>query len=34
MDIQHIIERWFILVTILLALGLAVLFGAVQAGLI
>lgn len=34
MDIQHIIERWFVLVTIILCLGLAVLFGAIQAGLI
>jgi len=34
MDIQHIAQRAFILVTILLCLGLAVLFGAIQAGLI
>lgn len=34
MDLQHIIERWFVLVTIILCLGLAVLFGAIQAGLI
>jgi hypothetical protein len=33
MDLQHIIERWFVLVTIILCLGLAVLFGAIQAGL-
>lgn len=34
MDIQHIIERWFVIITIVLCLGLALLFGAVQAGLI
>lgn len=34
MDIQHIIERWFVIVTIVLSLGLALLFGAIQAGLI
>ena len=34
MDIQHIIERWLVFVTILLCVGLAILFGAVQAGLI
>ena len=34
MDIQHIIERWFVLITIALCLGLALLFGAVQAGLL
>jgi len=34
MDIQHIIERWFVIVTIVLCVGLALLFGAVQAGLI
>ncbi len=33
MDIQHIIERWFIIITIVLSLALALLFGAVQAGL-
>jgi len=33
MDIQHIIERWFVIVTIVLCLGLALLFGAIQAGL-
>jgi hypothetical protein len=34
MDIQHLIERWFIVATILLSLVLAVLFGAIQAGLV
>ena len=34
MDIQHIAQRIFILATVLLCLGLAVLFGAIQAGLI
>ena len=34
MDIQHIIERWFVIITVLLSLGLALLFGAIQAGLI
>ena len=33
MDIQHIIERWFVIVTIVLCLGLALLFCAIQAGL-
>ena len=34
MDIQHIAQRAFVLVTILLCVGLAILFGAIQAGLI
>lgn len=34
MDISHIIQRWFILGTIALCLVLALLFGAIQAGLI
>jgi len=34
MDIQHIVQRWFVTITIALCLLLAVLFGAVQAGLI
>ena len=34
MDIQHIAQRTFILVTVLLCLGLAILFAAIQAGLI
>ena len=34
MDISHIIERWFVLVTVILVLVIALLFGAVQAGLI
>jgi len=34
MDIQHIIQRWFVVITIALCLLLAVLFGAVQAGLL
>jgi hypothetical protein len=33
-DIQHIAQRFFIIVTVLLCIGLALLFGAVQAGLI
>lgn len=34
MDISHLIQRWFVIVTVALALALAVLFGAIQAGLI
>lgn len=34
MDISHIIQRWFVGITVLLCLGLAVLFAAIQAGLI
>jgi len=34
MDIQHIAQRAFIMITILLCIGLALLFGAIQAGLI
>jgi len=34
MDIMHIVQRWFVLITILLCVGLAILFGLVQAGLI
>jgi hypothetical protein len=34
MDLQHILERWFITATILIALILAVLFGLVQGGII
>jgi hypothetical protein len=34
MDISHIIQRWFVFVTHILVLALAVLFGAIQAGLI
>jgi len=34
MDISHIIQRWFVLITILTCLVLAILFGAVQTGLI
>jgi hypothetical protein len=34
MDIQHIVQRWFIIVTIILCLGLAILFAAIQTGLI
>ena len=33
MDIQHIIQRVFVLGTILLCVLLAVLFGAIQAGI-
>ncbi len=34
MDISHIFQRWFVLGTIAVCLILAVLFGAIQAGLI
>lgn len=34
MDIQHIIQRFFIIVTVLLCIGLALVFGAIQAGLL
>lgn len=34
MDLQHILERWFIATTIVLALILVVLFGLVQGGII
>jgi hypothetical protein len=34
MDIQHIIEHWFVIVTIILSIGLAILFGLIQAGLL
>jgi hypothetical protein len=34
MDIQHIVQRWFVVITILVSLLLAVLFAAIQAGLI
>ena len=34
MDIQHLIERWFVVITIVLSLLLALLFGAVQAGIL
>lgn len=34
MDISHIIQRWFILGTIILCIVLALLFGALQAGVI
>jgi len=34
MDISHILERWFVLVTIILVIVVALLFGAVQVGLI
>lgn len=34
MDLQHILERWFIIATILIALILVVLFGLLQAGII
>jgi hypothetical protein len=34
MDLQHILERWFILATILIALVLSVLFGLLQSGII
>lgn len=33
MDLQHLIERWFVLITIALCVVLALLFGAIQAGL-
>jgi hypothetical protein len=34
MDIMHIIQRWFVLLTVLFCVLLAVLFGLLQAGLI
>jgi hypothetical protein len=34
MDIHHILQRIFVVVTIILCLILAVLFGAIQAGVI
>lgn len=34
MDIQHILQRWFVVITIFLCLALAFVFAAVQAGLI
>ncbi len=34
MDIQHILQRWFLLVTLILCVGLAILFGALQAGIV
>jgi hypothetical protein len=34
MDLQHIHQRVFIIITVLLCVGLAILFGALQAGLI
>ena len=34
MDIQHLIERWFVVITIILSLLLALLFGAVQTGIL
>jgi len=34
MDLQHIHQRVLMIVTVLLCVGLAILFGAIQAGLI
>jgi hypothetical protein len=34
MDIQHIVERWFIVITVLLCLVIAFLFAALQTGMI
>jgi hypothetical protein len=34
MDLSQIIQRWFVLGTIILCFVLALLFGAIQAGLI
>jgi hypothetical protein len=34
MNIQHMLQRFFIIITVLLCIGLALLFGALQAGLI
>jgi len=34
MDIQHIVERWFIVITILLCLVIALLFAALQTGML
>ena len=33
MDIQHILERWLVLGTVVLSLVLALLFAAIQSGL-
>ncbi len=33
MDFQHILERWFLAVTVILCLVLAIVFGFVQTGL-
>jgi hypothetical protein len=34
MDIQHILQRWFVVITIILCMALAFIFAVVQAGLI
>jgi hypothetical protein len=34
MDLQHILERWFITTTIVIALILVVLFGLIQGGIL
>ncbi len=34
MGIQHILQRWFVVITIILCIALALTFAAVQAGLI
>ncbi len=34
MNIQHLLQRWFIIITVLLCLVLALVFGAIQSGLI
>lgn len=34
MDLHQIVQRWFVIITIALCLLLAVLFGAVQAGIL
>jgi len=33
MDSQHSIQRWFVIVTVIICLGLAILFGVLQAGI-
>lgn len=34
MDLQHIHQRVFIIITVLFCVGLAILFGVIQAGLL
>ena len=34
MNIQHLLQRWFIIITVFLCLVLALVFGAIQSGLI
>lgn len=34
MDIQHILERWLVVITVVLGLGAALLFAAIQTGIL